>query len=728
VLAQEVFIFCSRACPACLGEDGAWRLRWQLAWSVLCPRHGVLLLSHCPACGGRLDVARRTCWPQDAGGEAREPCACWNLAEGRLCRFRLAEAQATMLAADRELVAAQRRLDGVLDGALRPTLAGEEVAPLAYLRDLRALAVVLRGYEEFLAARPRELRREAARQVEPGGRLLLSPAALAAVLPEAMRLADLPDEAALLEGLREVVERRYLADGATLPRRRALGAPTERLAGALRRAAQEASFARVSTRMGFDPHAHRRPEDLDPRLEARHVPQLFWAADYERALGGLFDFDDFSARLGRRFCSVLLARMLAPMDWGGGVRYLDLPERFRNEGYNTTLAKLGQSERFEELVRRIKAIANERARDPLIDYKQRRTLLADWGGIDPKSWLLLQPIRRPQNWRADPPKRRAHASIWLWCELSSGHEQAAPVAFPSRGLYEHTIFKGRFLEAIRERLLILGELLLATPADARPTLPTQLAAALRERGHLAADFHLGEPDSLLATRVLDHVSAHTGVDILTLTTPSAGSRAPAAVTHARLLAATLLRQTTLASWGGIAGILGGCSHLLSDNNRNYCARLERDPALAAELETLVGRVRDWQAPPPPAPDIPHRQRMRAVAEAIKEKAGDLFPGEDPAIRLRASALVCREHTDLTWPEVAAVHGISAYAAFFEKTISERRRGDPKFDRRYRNLLTGAKELRRSAGYANANLRRGLITQSWRQIHGDDNYASKRQVA
>jgi hypothetical protein len=45
------------------------------------------------------------------------------------------------------------------------------------------------------------------------------------------------------------------------------------------------------------------------------------------------------------------------------------------------------------------------------------------------------------------------------------------------------------LEDLRERLLVLGELLLTTPAGSRSTLPVQLAEALRARGHLAVDLH-----------------------------------------------------------------------------------------------------------------------------------------------------------------------------------------------------------------------------------------------
>jgi hypothetical protein len=72
---------------------------------------------------------------------------------------------------------------------------------------------------------------------------------------------------------------------------------------------------------------------------------------------GLFELTDFSPRLARRFCSVLLARLLAPLGWHAAVRYLDLPESFINYGYNTAFVTLRRHGQFEELLARIKQLA-----------------------------------------------------------------------------------------------------------------------------------------------------------------------------------------------------------------------------------------------------------------------------------------------------------------------------------------------------------------------------------
>lgn len=693
--AHEVLTRSTRLCPRCLRKNGAWLLRWQLGWSVVCVRHRVMLQRYCPKCEGVPRIGTRARWPHDQTGELSDPSRCSHRRGSRLCRASL-ETSSSIPEADTALVSAQCRIDAVLDGQDQPVLAGEQLEPPAYLSNLRALSVLIRA------------RSEQTRQPTGGaGRILDDPIAFAKTLPEAIRLADLTDHDALTAELRELAEQRYRKDGRT-PRLRDLGEISPPLRDALLRAKSESSWASPSSQMGFDPHAHRRPDELDPNLDARHVPQLFWTFDYERELAELFDFDDFSDRMGRRFCSILLARMLTPLDWHAAVRYLDLPQRFVNATCNTMFVKLRQNGRFDELATRIKRLANEHARD-LIDYKQRRTRLSGWAGIDPHTWLLLQPRARPATEHVDPPARRAHASVWLWCELTSGDQHAAPVSLPSPALHDHTIFVRRFIPPLRERLLLLGELLLNTPSHAHETLPARLAAVLHERGYLAPNYYLDRVEPLIAERILAHTSAHTGVDITTLASPPCVSHQPPGVRHARILAAALLRKTALASWPAIASTLGGSTSSLSEEYRAYSATLERSPSLAAELDQLESVVEAWQTRNPATPTTPHRQRMRDTALAIKARATELFTrshGTDLA--RRTSILACRLHTDLTWDTIAAIHHVpAAQPAFSQATITRRRRTDPDFNHRYRQLLDHARQTRRQAGFARADLTRGL---------------------
>ncbi|HNR14108.1 MAG TPA: TniQ family protein, partial [Thermodesulfobacteriota bacterium] len=48
-----------RYCPACLDEDDTpyLRLRWRLAYEVVCERHRCLLLDRCPGCRRHIDFS-----------------------------------------------------------------------------------------------------------------------------------------------------------------------------------------------------------------------------------------------------------------------------------------------------------------------------------------------------------------------------------------------------------------------------------------------------------------------------------------------------------------------------------------------------------------------------------------------------------------------------------------------------------------------------------------------
>ena len=467
----------------------------------------------------------------------------------------------------------------------------------------------------------------------------------------------------------------------------------------LRRAVSEAVWASASRQLGFHPRAHRRPDDLDQRLQPRHVPQLFWAEDYQREIAELFDFDDFTHWHGRRFCSVLLARMLTPLDWDAAVRYLDFPERFINEGYNTTFAKLRTNGRFDELVHRVKRIANQHAERELIDYKQRR---AQTRRLGPASTSTAGSCCNPAHDR--PPLAGRHAlraaprrAVAVVPAHQRPRARRADRAADQRGLSDQTQFIRDSPPDLRDRLLILGELLLATPADARSTLHDRLAAALHAQGYLAESYYLDTIDPLITDRVLAHVSAHTGVDIPSLTTPSVGSHAPPAVTHARLLAARLLRRTARVSWTAIAA---------SHRRRRQPPRRQRPP--------LPPHARARRAPrrrsrPPPrgrgsAGACP-RQRLRAhrttsacthIAIAIKAERAELLSASHGEYVARCTSIsLCRDHTDLTCYDIADIHNVNdAQPSFSHATVVRHRRADPDFEHRYRQLLDHARQLQR----------------------------------
>jgi hypothetical protein len=707
--AHEVLIRSSKFCPHCLREHGAWLLCWQLGWSAVCREHRVLLARCCPACATVPKRMLRGAWVSDRHGALSDPTRCSARREGReLCRTHLASVEVPTVGV--ETVEAQCRIDGLLDGDPCPRLAGERLELPVYLRCLQVLCKLI--YDTASPSSP------------PRRRLSDDPATLAAVLPGGLELADLPDRQALVDAVRELAERRYHQDGSTL-RIRQFGHVPDTMRDALRHALSEAIWSPPLTRIGLHPRAHRRPADLDPRLHARHVPQLLWVDDHRQQIAELFDFDDFTHWHARRICSLLLARMLTPLDWDAAVRYLDFPETFINKGYNTTTVKLRAIGRFDELLHRVKRIANHHAEHELIDYKHRRARLADWTGIDRDTWQLLQHRPGQNRWRADMPPRRARASVWLWCQLTSGHERAAPIRMPTNNLAHQKEFIREALPDLHDRLVILGQLLVATPADARDTLPARLEATLRERGYAivrpctsSRQPRRGLHDRPKPPRVppdvsgyvLTHVAAHTGIDIPTLTsTTFGGMQTPPAVIHARLLAAALLNRIWPTSWNATGEAINRNGVDIADEQRHYHAARNGQPRLADELEQLQRAIENHQTPPPSAPTTTHRQRMRDVAEQIQARAIELLAASHGThIARRASIAACRQHTDLTCPTIAAIHDIAdAQPAYCRATVARYRHDDPEFDQRYRQLLDDAEQARRAAGFAHANLTRAL---------------------
>ena len=211
------------------------------------------------------------------------------------------------------------------------------------------------------------------------------------------------------------------------------------------------------------------------------MPQLFWASDYDRELAELLAPADCAPLAGRRFCSLLLARCSPRSAGQAAVRYLDLPERFIHGGYNTTFAKLRRDGRFDELARRIKQIANQHATRGLIDHKQRRAHLAAWTGIDAAD-LAADPTRTATAKPPLGPAEAARPRIGLVLVPAHKRPRARRTdRAPPPGLRHHYAFVRSVIPALRDRLLLLGDILLTTPPGALETVPARFAVALHRR-------------------------------------------------------------------------------------------------------------------------------------------------------------------------------------------------------------------------------------------------------
>lgn len=115
----------SRACPACLRENGGrWLLRWRLVWSFACARHRVYLLGACRGCGKGLH--QFVPGPTDA-------VVCGQYLPdhvGRPCPRVVARMHPPRLS-DGHLLECQRRLDHLIDQPHHP--GGQDILPSLHL-------------------------------------------------------------------------------------------------------------------------------------------------------------------------------------------------------------------------------------------------------------------------------------------------------------------------------------------------------------------------------------------------------------------------------------------------------------------------------------------------------------------------------------------------------------------------------------------------------------------
>ena len=394
--------------------------------------------------------------------------------------------------------------------------------------------------------------------------------------------------------------------------------------------------------------------------------------------------------------------MLTPLDWHGAVRYLDFPERFINKGYNTTFAKLRAQRRFDELARRVKRIANQHAQHGLIDYKQRRAQLADWDGIDVDSWQLLAtppPADLAVGVRETSP--RAAPCARSGCGASS----PAATSAPRRSRYRTTQARRTRTQFIRDALAdppraAADPRRAAARTNARPlrarTLHNRASprALHQPRPSRRASYYLDTIDPLITERVLAHVGAHTGVDIPTPHHPAvrerrrhprsptpacspprscSGPRRPPGTRSARRSAETATNSPT--------------------DNTAYQAARQRQPRLADELEQLQRAIENPHTPAPIAPDRAAPTTHARLASAIQARADELLATSHGAdVARRASITVCREHTDLTCDEIAAIHDVKdAQPAFSRAPSPPPTRRLPTSIARYRQLARTRRE-------------------------------------
>jgi len=148
-ITEWAYFSSSHACPHCLSEDhGAWQLSWRLPWTFVCLKHGCYLISHCPVCRLRLSHgARELAAPSRSWSNCIPVLGhCNNLHhEIMLGKIKRCDCDLTTLPttyASRSTLELQRLLNEHLRGQTAAVL-GEQVSPLKYFRDLRALCQLI---------------------------------------------------------------------------------------------------------------------------------------------------------------------------------------------------------------------------------------------------------------------------------------------------------------------------------------------------------------------------------------------------------------------------------------------------------------------------------------------------------------------------------------------------------------------------------------------------------
>lgn len=435
----------TRACPLCLADpDPAspnrviWRAAWKTPWAVTCTRHGVLLEDTCTGCKQPFGSTghRITSLIPNPGFDPLHPAACRSRETGSaaLCGHRIDE-QATRTAPD-PLLALQRRLDGLLDGSTTDVRSlGVPVAPGQYLRDLRAVAVLLQlaDHRQPIASLPDEYgaalaahldARNARRATRPendrSDRTWTEPptdtGVLAALLHQAATILDLPTP----QDARDV-----------LPPLVAAADERERLAWSrLRSAAQPSDglfryFApnRAGT---FSVHMLRAACPTPLTITSDHIPGYLDQQRYERWFA---TFDPSEQRNIRRAVPIAITQLIDDCDLDTAADRLGIPRVSAQSALiraGRACKRTGRDDEFRTL---IGATALDLQTAP-IDYgHRRRHLNATWDIPDADWEHLVEAMLAARVARKDTPwdQRRIDLRIWLWSDITSGDPTLAPM-------------------------------------------------------------------------------------------------------------------------------------------------------------------------------------------------------------------------------------------------------------------------------------------------------------
>ena len=415
-----------------------WRTAWKTPWALACIRHGVLLEDTCTGCGQPFGATgdRISSLIPNPNYEPLHPAACRSRPTGAatLCGHRID--RQTTRSCPAPLLALQRRLDGLLDGSTAETRSlGVPVTPAQYLRDLRAVAVLLQladhrqpmpalpdGYAAALTAHldarneRRATRPENDRSDRPWTQPPIGTRVLAALLHQAATLLDLPTP----QDAREV-----------LPSLVSAADERERLAwGRLRSAAQPSDglfryFApkRAGT---FSVHMLRAACPTALTITSDHVPAYLDQQRYERWFA---TFDPSEQRNIRRAVPIAITQLIDDCDLDTAADRLGIPRVSAQAALIRAGRACKRTDRDDEFRSLVGQTALDLQAHPVNYGHRRRHFNADWD-IPEDDWQhLVEAMLAARVARKDTPweQRRTDLRIWLWSDITSGDPALAPM-------------------------------------------------------------------------------------------------------------------------------------------------------------------------------------------------------------------------------------------------------------------------------------------------------------
>jgi hypothetical protein len=448
-----LFPAAARYCPDCLAGDGTplqtdhggpWKTDWRLPVVFACPHHRRFLEHLCPECQRPLTdrfgqlIAR----PTIAGlhpAQCRAPLAHESRRTQRtaqLCGARLdQQPPGPAEPLPRKLTALQKKITTMLSPDTPAATASEYFTDLQMVSGLvmitwprarpTALGVDTRRTDQVLAARQ-----------DPSHSIHVSTPpqdarACASILLAADAILSAADLQTALAPLAPVENR--TRSGIDPKRHRSWDTAFRRYQDNCSQRFQNAAEYLVST--------HRRSGRGGSRLPQRglgygpqHVPAflpLEWA---ERHLG---DFTvAFSMPVLRRTTSAFLVRRALGKTIVDAAEFLGLG--IDGKGLGTPITRWARRQGTPEAYERAAdAIAAELASSPLIDYRHRRTLLADWA-LPPDAWHQIadQLERRPSPRYISDDRARLAATTYIWTQVTHGETQFAPQPAEARNASE----------------------------------------------------------------------------------------------------------------------------------------------------------------------------------------------------------------------------------------------------------------------------------------------------